>query len=163
MQYIVYIIFLVLLQGLLFSHMHIFGIATPLLHTYLVLCMSRDMAHWKRMVIAFVVGLVLDMFDNTPGLNAASLVAMAFVQPYVLEMFLRREDSISFVASMDAMGFQRYLTYILMLCGLFCVVYSSLEAFTLHSMGRWFGCVVGSLFVTTCLILAIDNVKKNRR
>ena len=136
--------------------MHIWGVATPFLHAYIIISMARDTLPWKAMVTAFCVGLVIDLFGNTPGLNAASMVAMAFARPYILELFLRREDSISLVPSVKAMSLRSYAVYVSMMLGVFLVVFFTLDILSLDNFWLWLGSIVMSIIVTLCCILAID-------
>jgi hypothetical protein len=41
---------------------------------------------WLLMIIAFLVGLMIDMFNNTPGMHAAACVVIAFARPEVLKL-----------------------------------------------------------------------------
>lgn len=157
MRYITYIILLALAQGLLFNNIHIMGIATPLMYVWFVLMLPRDLPHWKRLVMCFVLGTLIDTFSNTAGLAMTSLTAVGFVQPYFLELFLGREDEEDFKPSIRTMGFWKYSFYAFCLVALYCLIYFGLDAFTLQDL-IYLLMVAGSSGLITYILILIIGV-----
>lgn len=157
MRYITYIILLALAQGLLFNNIHIMGIATPLMYVWFVLMLPRDLPHWKRLVMCFVLGTQIDTFSNTAGLAMTSLTAVGFVQPYFLELFLGREDEEDFKPSIRTMGFWKYSFYAFCLVALYCLIYFGLDAFTLQDL-IYLLMVAGSSGLITYILILIIGV-----
>ena len=77
---------LVLLQVLILNQMHINGYATPFLYIYFILKFHSRVSRNELMVWGFVLGLVVDMFSNTPGMNAAVTTCLAFFRNTFLRM-----------------------------------------------------------------------------
>ena len=71
-------IILVLLQVLVLNHIHFEQYATPLFYIYFLLKIDSDNSRKGLMLWAFSLGLCIDIFSNTPGLNAATAVCTAF-------------------------------------------------------------------------------------
>ena len=71
---------LVLVQGLVFNHIHLFNCATPLLYIIMVLHFRRNHPRWSVMLWSFMLGLCIDVFANTPGVAAASMTAIGLLQ-----------------------------------------------------------------------------------
>lgn len=94
MQYIIrleWFIILVLLQVLVLNHIHFEQYATPLFYIYFLLKIDSDNSRKGLMLWAFSLGLCIDIFSNTPGLNAATAVCTAFCRPWILRLFSLRE------------------------------------------------------------------------
>ena len=85
------------LQVFVFNHVQLFGVAMPLFYVYFVIAMRKGMAKWAMLVWAFVMGITLDIFANTPGVCAASLTLAAMAQPSLLELFVTREGDSDFI------------------------------------------------------------------
>lgn len=66
-------VFLFLLQVLVFNHVHIFGYATPMPYIYFLLILPSDTPRWLYVLLGFVLGLLIDLFTNTPGMAAGSM------------------------------------------------------------------------------------------
>ena len=149
-----------LVQVLILNHIHLFNVATPLVYVYFVLLFPRNHQCWLSIILSFFLGLILDSFSNTPGETAFALTLTAFIQPYVLDLYLDRDDSNDFTPSMANMGFVKYATYVLLLTFVFCFTLFSLEAFSFFNWLQWLLCILGSWVVTCIIIIAIDSVRK---
>lgn len=88
---VTFLVFLVV-QVLVLNHIHLFGVATPLLYVYFVLLFRRNHPKWAILMWSFFLGLCIDVFSNTPGVAAGSMTLVALFQPYVLEPFLTRDS-----------------------------------------------------------------------
>lgn len=159
MKFAIYIVILALLQALVFGRIHLFGYATPLMYVYLALQMPRNTPHWLIMLLCFILGLTVDILQNTPGLAAASITLVGFLQPYILSLFLKKEDPENYRPSMHEMGFVRYLTYALILLLIFSVTLFSLEAFSFTHWVEWLLSIISSLALTTILILVYERLR----
>lgn len=69
---------LVLLQVLILNNVHIAGYATPFLYIYFILKFDSGTSRNELMLWAFFFGLTIDVFADTPGMNAAATVLLAF-------------------------------------------------------------------------------------
>lgn len=160
MSYIILIIVFGLVQALFFEHIHVFGVATPMFYVYLPLLVRRDYPRWALMLLCFVMGLVVDMFTNTPGLACASLTLVGFLQPYLLELYLKKEDDPAFRPSIANMGFGKFLSYSFFLTLVYCIAFFALEAFTFTDWLMWIESAAGSLVLTLLLIITIDSLRR---
>lgn len=147
-----------LAQTMILGRIHLFGYATPLLYVYFVILFPRNYPKWGILLWSFALGLVIDIFSNTPGLAAASMTLIAAVQPYYLEMFVSREDFEELHPSMKNLGVVKYLYYSVVLTLLYCVVFFTLESFTFFDIGEWLRCTLGSAAVTLLLLLTFESV-----
>ena len=104
MQYIIrleWFIILVLLQVLVLNHIHFEQYATPLFYIYFLLKIDSGNSRKGLMLWAFSLGLCIDIFSNTPGLNAAAAVCTAFCRPWFLRLFSLRDitDNLNLVCT----------------------------------------------------------------
>lgn len=150
---------LVLAQVFVLNHIHLFGIATPLLYVYFVILFRRNYPQWAMMLWAFLMGLVIDTFSNTPGVSSGSLTLMAAVQPFVSRPFVPRDSADDLQPGVDTFGAGPYLLYAAIMTVLFCLVFFSLEMFSFFNLVEWAECVGGSSMLTLVLILVIDHVR----
>lgn len=148
----------VLAQTMVLGRIHLFDYATPLLYVYFVAMFPRNHPKWATLLWSFMLGLVIDIFSNTPGVAAASLTLIAVIQPYFFEIFVPRDSLEDLRPSMRTIGVVKYLYYIIILVILYCVVFFSLETFTYFNWAEWLKCVVGSAAITLVFILTFESV-----
>ncbi len=89
---IVRFILLVLVQGLVLDHIQFSGYINPNLYVLFILLLPFDTPKWILLLSAFLIGLSVDMFSNTPGMHAAASVLMAFLRPNLLALITQREE-----------------------------------------------------------------------
>jgi rod shape-determining protein MreD len=58
---------LIILQVLLLNRINVFGIATPVLYIYFLLKLSIGRNQFYVIISGFLLGLIIDIFLNTPG------------------------------------------------------------------------------------------------
>ena len=103
---------LVLLQVLILNNVHIAGYATPFLYIYLILKFESDTPRNALMLWAFFLGLAVDVFSDTPGMNAAATVLLAFLRPTFLRLFVPRDTLDTLVPAIRTMGILPFLKYL---------------------------------------------------
>lgn len=160
LRHIALFLVFVLAQVLVFNRIHLFDCAVPLLYVYYVILFPANMPKWLALPLAFLLGLTIDSFSNTPGLSSFSLTLVAFIQPYLLQLYLDRESREDFPPSVKEMGWMKFSTFAFMLTFVFCVVYFSLDAFSFNNFLHWLESVAGSLTLTLLTILVFDSVRK---
>lgn len=151
---------LLLAQVLVLNHIHLFDCATPLLYVYVVLQFRRNYPRWGILLVSFLLGLLVDIFSNTPGVAAASMTFLGFLQPYVFAMFLNRDSDEDLQPSMKSLGFAKFFYYAAVLVVVYCAIFFTIETFSFFNGLLWLECVGGSAMLTILLILAIENSRK---
>lgn len=149
----------VLAQTMVLGRIHLLDYATPLLYVYFVLSFPRNYPKWAILLWCFLLGLVIDVFSNTPGVAAASMTLIGVLQPYVFELFVSRDTTENLKPSLQTIGLTKYLYYAVFLVSLYCVVFYALEFFNLHDGMEWLKCVCGSAAITLILILTFESVQ----
>lgn len=155
-----FFIVLLLVQVLVFNHIHLFGYATPLLYVYFVLPARRGFPKWALLLWAFLLGLSVDIFSNTPGLAAASMTLVALIQPYLLELFVPRDSPDDLKPSFRSLGAAKYMFYTFILMFVYSVVFFSLEIFSFFNWLQWLASAGGSMLLTLVLVWVIENLVK---
>ncbi|MBQ2855908.1 MAG: rod shape-determining protein MreD [Bacteroidaceae bacterium] len=143
---------LVLLQVLVLNQMHIGGYATPFFYIYFILKFNSRIGRNDLMLWAFVLGLTIDMFSNTPGMNAAAATCLAFFRPLLIRLVTLRDMEEGFRPGVKSMGFSSFLRYSLLSCLMFCSILWLLESFSFfHATVLIFKILTSTLFTMLCI------------
>ena len=151
---------LCLAQALVFNHVHLFGYATVLLYVYFVVIFPRSYPRWAILLWSFALGLSVDMFSNTPGMAAASLTLVGFLQPYLLELFLPRDAAENIKSSMAALGYSKFLMLASILVFVHCLAFFTIESFGFFNWQEWALTVAGTTVLTLVLLVTIETIRK---
>ncbi len=157
---ILFLIF-IMAQALVFGGIHLFNCVTPLFYVYFVTLFPRNYPKWAILLWSFFMGLLIDIFSNTPGLAAASLTLIAAIQPYLLEAFAPHDAADNLEPSIRSLGLQKFCIYNIILVFIYCVSLFSLEMFSFFNLTQWLLCVVGSTLITLMLIFTFEIARGN--
>lgn len=149
-----------LVQALVFNHVHLFGCATVLLYAYFVIMIPRNYPRWGTLLWSFFLGLGVDMFSNTPGLAAASLTMIGFLQPFLLDLFIPREAPENLKTAVSTLGFSKFLTFAGILVFVHCLAFFTIEAFTFFNWLQWLLNIIGSTVLTLLMVMTLESVRK---
>ena len=151
---------LVLLQVLILNNVHIAGYATPFLYIYFILKFDSGTSRNGLMLWAFFLGLTIDIFADTPGMNAAAAVLTAFLRPSILRLFTPRDNLDSFIPSFKSMGIAPFLKYTVGCVFVHCLVLLTIEFFSFSSILLLLWRVVLCTLLTVTCILAVEGIKR---
>lgn len=149
-----------LAQALVFNRIQLFHCATPLLYVYFIIMFPRNYPKWSMLLWGFAMGLIIDMFANTPGVACASLTLVAAIQPYLFELFIPRDAEENLASSAIMLGWGKFIAFTSLIVGIFCLTLFSLEAFSFFNWLYWLECIVGSAFLTIILIISMETIRK---
>lgn len=155
-----------LLQVLALNHIHLFGYATPFLFIYLILINDVSSTPADRMLWAFFMGLVTDIFSSTPGMHAASATLLAYIQPWLLGLFVSLDKKDQFAPGVETMNTRQFFLYLTAGTLVHHICYFLLKTFSFQDWRVLILRIVASM-VLTMLLMAVSEylfrVKKHRR
>ena len=85
-------IFLVLIQVLILDHIQLSGFINPYLYILFILLLPFETPKALLLILAFLLGLSVDILSGTLGLHAAASVFMAFWRPSILRVVSARQE-----------------------------------------------------------------------
>ena len=152
---------LLIVQVMVFDNLRLGSYVHPCIYVLFVLLLPFDTPKWRLLIDAFLIGIAVDIFNGTPGLNAAATVLMAFVRPFIIGITSRKSD----IEDKDAptiteMGLQWFAVYALLLILLHNLVLFWLEAFSIRLFGLVLAETVLSSLVSLLLIIIIIYIFK---
>jgi rod shape-determining protein MreD len=153
---------MVLLQVLLLNNICLFGLATPFVYVYFLLTLDRDIDNSVLMLIAFSLGLVIDIFCNTPGVNAGASVLVAFMRPGLLRMFSPRDEYENFEPGIYTLGIGGFVRYSAVAVLLHHTALFLLESFSFVNFGYLLLRILCSTLLTMMFVMAIEFIRHKR-
>jgi rod shape-determining protein MreD len=153
---IIRFVVLVLIQVLLINNIQISGYIVPYFYILFILLMPFETPKWLLLFSAFILGLTMDLFVQTPGMHAAACVFMAFVRPYILGMSAPRDGyEAGTYPRLFYYGFQWFLRYtvILVLIHHFTLFYIEVFRFS-EFFSTFLRVLLSSLFSVILIMLS---------
>ena len=147
---------LVLLQVLILNNVHIAGYATPFLYIYFILKFNSGTSRNELMLWAFFFGLTID----TPGMNAAATVLLAFLRPSLLRLFTPRDNQDNLVPSFKSMGITPFLKYTTASVFIHSLALLSIEFFSFSGIWLLLLRVALCTVLTVTCIVAVEGIRR---
>ncbi len=108
-----------------FKYIHLY------LYPYLILTLPFRINKYFSLILAFVIGMIVDIFFGTYGIHAASLVLFSFLRPAVFGLFEPKEGYLAGESpSVSKNGISWLVSVASLLMIAFCLFLFSVEAFS---------------------------------
>lgn len=159
---LVHALFLLALQALVCNHIHLMGYATPMPYVLFLVWLPLNANRIGNMLWAFLLGLAIDIFSNTPGEAAAALTLTAFLQWPLLRAMAPKDSIEDMVPTYKTMGRWNHIRYIFILTLVHHTAFFLLESFSffhLTALGISFG---GSLALSLLLMLTFETLRHGK-
>ncbi len=157
-------VLLVLCQVVVFNHICLFGVAIPLVFIYFIIKLPVTLGVNKVMTLAFLLGLTIDVFSNTQGMNALACTLLSVCRMPVLKLYLPRQDDLTNPEpSLRTLAPAVFMKYAVTLVTLYCAFFFIIEAFTFFYFMKLLLSIVCSSALTFVIILAFDGFTSRSR
>lgn len=148
---------LILLQTMLLNRISLFGTATPVLYVYFLLKLPVGKNLYYVVFAAFLMGLIIDIFLNTLGMNAAAITIVAAFRKNITGLFFEKEGYDDFIPGINTASgpFVRFSIFMLLL---HLTLLFFIESFTLFNWKATLLRIATSFVVSFPLIIAMDSL-----
>lgn len=104
---------MVLLQSFIFTRLPLTTYVQPCIYVLFILLLPVGHSRVTALLWAFCLGLCVDLLtSDVIGLNTAVTVALAFIRPHLLKLFLPKSDIDAFIIpTSKTLGMRQFLGY----------------------------------------------------
>ncbi|MBK7887263.1 MAG: rod shape-determining protein MreD [Bacteroidetes bacterium] len=112
LRHILRFIVLITVQVIVLNNIQLGTFINPFLYVLFLLSLPVQLPKGLLLLVAFLTGLTIDMFQNTPGMHASACVLLAYVRPVWLRIIAPRDGyETDAEPSIRKFGFPWYLAY----------------------------------------------------
>ncbi|MDR1623733.1 MAG: rod shape-determining protein MreD [Tannerellaceae bacterium] len=159
-----YFVLLVLIQVLILNNIHFLRLVTPFLYLYFIVKMPVGFTSARVTFLSFLLGLIIDIFSNTPGMHAAACTFAGFARPAIIKVLMGDELPDAISPSFKTFGYGGFFRYVIILVVLHHFTLFIVESLTLFDPLFLLIRIVGNVTATTLLICIVEafNVEGQR-
>ena len=143
---------LVLLQVLILNHINLFGYLNPLVYIAWVFLFPIRKNKSLFLIASFLLGLSIDFFSDSGGINAAATLFIAFFRLSILKAVLRKSDFDYLLFNLRSLSIDKIFLYIATLTIMHHFIVFSLEYFSFNSFIN----VLKSTFFTSIFTIILS-------
>ncbi|WP_196892318.1 rod shape-determining protein MreD [Aureivirga marina] len=155
---------LILLQVLVFNSFEFLRFLNPAIYILFVFLFPIRKDRTIFLVSSFFLGLFIDFFSNSGGINAASILLIAYLRIYVIN-FLHRNREFDFVLFHPrSLSFGKMVSYVGILTFIHQFVFYLLSNFSFHNfLNLLTKITISTIFTTILLVLSILLFEKKTK
>ncbi|MDE6754017.1 MAG: rod shape-determining protein MreD [Muribaculaceae bacterium] len=113
LQFTILFFIMVLVQVLICNHIAIFDVAMPIVFIYFLIRLPISLGLSVLFTLAFVLGFTVDIFSDTPGVNALACTLLAALRRPVYYAYVPRDDKTKdLIPSISSLGVGTYSKYL---------------------------------------------------
>ncbi len=158
------IIIYTLLQVFILRNLVFFDVAFCFVYISVVLFLPSSTPMSTALIIAFLTGIMVDMFYNTAGLHASAALIVAFIRGFILKvLFPSRGLENEIVISVEGMGVERFIRYIVIMTFLHHTYLFFVEAGTLNFFLNTALKILASVMFSSVVIFLLHIYLKSLR
>lgn len=90
-KYVIMFFVLVLVQVLVLNNIQFSGLVNPYIYILFILLLPFTIPGYFLLGISFILGILIDIFGNTPGIHAGATVLLGFLRPGIAQLVSSRE------------------------------------------------------------------------
>lgn len=159
LNFVILFFVLIISQVVICNNICLFNTAIPIIFIYLIVRLPLTLNINIVLTIAFLTGLLVDIFSNTQGMNALACTILSFVRRHILRLYVPREEDISEgEVSIKSIGFTSYFKFLLTIVFLYCAMIFTIESFSFFNPLRLISQILSSTIFSFIIILGIDRI-----
>ena len=127
--FLAFILYLFVFQVLIIDNINFGFYINPIVYILFLLILPIEISGWLLLLLGFIIGLIFDMFQNTPGIHASASVFLGFIRPFVLKSIAPRDGyDTGSLPIPSYLGFGWFFKYTVV-----CVVFHHFFLFTIET------------------------------
>lgn len=164
LSYIMMFVLLIPAQALIFNNMVLWNVAMPFAYILLIFRLPLGFSVNWSMTLGFLAGLAVDIFSDTPGMNALGATVIAFIRKPVAKLYIPSDEATDIVRpTVYSIGSWPFIKYALTLSVIYCTVVFTIEAFQFFNIWLLAKRIAFSSLFTFVLVYALDSLSVIQR
>jgi rod shape-determining protein MreD len=153
---VILFIVLIALQTIVFGQISVFGYATPILYIYFLIKLPWGRNVFYVITAGFLMGFIIDIFLNTPGMNAAATTIVAALRKPIMNFFFEHDDYEEFVPSIYTTT-GPFIRFTIVMTLLHVTLLFFIESLTFFNLSYTLIRIAASSALTIVSIFALDS------
>jgi hypothetical protein len=131
------------------------GFFNPYVYVLFIILLPLNTPRYASLILAFLLGLVIDIFSNSLGVHSAATVFVAYIRPLVIRVISAREDDRSNYPGLNQNKLSWFINYVFIIVFLHHAMLFYLEVYTFANFfNTLYRVILSSLFSITIIVLS---------
>lgn len=159
LQFTLMFIVLVLAQAVIFNRIALYSVGLAFVFIYFIIKLPVNLSPSKVIFLSFLMGFVMDIFQDTPGVNALACTCLGACRRGIIRLYIpREEDIVHTTPSVGTLGLAVFAKYVFTMTLIYCALTFSIEALTFFNPALLGMRIAASTVLTSVLLIAADGL-----
>ena len=154
--YILQFVLLVLIQVLVLDHIMFLGYINPYIYILLIIFLPVNTNRAYTLIFGFILGLCIDIFNDSGGVHAAASLSIAYLRPLILRLSFGLSYDYKTI-NLSSADFTKQFSYLFLMVFIHHLFMFSLEYF---SINYWIEILKNTLFSGIFSLITIFIILK---
>ena len=153
---IIRFVFLIFFQVLVLNNIELFHRINPYMYILFIILIPLQTPRWILILFSAFIGLCIDIFMNTYGMNMAASCFIGYIRPFIINLMLPKGEIVpEGELNLKYLGINRFVMYALTMTFLHHLVLFYTEVFRLNEFFETFARVaLNSLFTLILIVIS---------
>lgn len=152
-------IVLVFVQIFVLDNIQFMGYINPMIYVLFILSLPVKFPKWISLLLAFILGLIIDIFSNTLGVHIFATVLLAFIRIPIINLLVAFDENVNPTPSFRSFGVNKYVKYVVICVTLHHFALFMVEAFSFINFDVTLLKILLSSLVSVSLIFIVQSFK----
>lgn len=153
LKYLIHVLCLLIIQFIIMDNIQLHSYIYINIYILAIYILPYNLKKATILIIAFLLGLLIDLGNNTMGIHAAATTFIAYLRPKLLMFTSNREHIDDIQGAQKISNFSWFFKYVVISTLAFNIVLILTEAFTFANLGISFLRIIFSTIASCFFIL----------
>lgn len=164
LKYSVLFVWLIAVQVLICNRIVLFDVAIPIIFIYFIIRLPINMGMNLTLTLAFFMGLIVDIFSDTLGVNALACTIIAALRGPIYHLYMPKDDKgKEEIPAISTIGPAAFSKFTLSICGLYCFLLFLFDFFSFAEIDNILIMTVASTAFSFPILLCIDSLMPRKK
>lgn len=155
--------FMIAFQILVLNNLNLGIYIHPYIYPMFIFMLPIHVPRWLLMVMGFLTGLIIDMFNNTPGMHASACIVIAYLREPILKILTPPTGYEAVDApTLKYLGISWFIIYTLIMIFIHHLIYFFVEILSLNNLSYTFLKILLSGILSSILVLILTFLFSSR-
>lgn len=130
---IINLIFLLLFQVLILNNINFLGYVNPYIYIIFIFAYPISKNRFPFLFFAFLYGLIVDVFSDSGGIHAFSLLFVAYIRVFMIKAIFKKTTADLFIFRLRSESFGKIFNYVVILTVIHHFILFSLANFSFQN------------------------------
>lgn len=156
---IIWTIVLILAQAIVFNNICLYGYAVAFVFLFTLVKLPLTLPKEWSFTIAFFLGLVIDIFSDTLGMNALTCTLVMAIRRPIVRLYVVRDDELTDpFPGFSSFGTFSFIKYVLTFSLIYCFIFFMIDYFFAISLTKAIIQILSSAALTSILLIGFESL-----